>query len=78
MICIPCLEWNFSARDIRGTKMKLTSMITLAVKWTFNERIEEYAQKQETQEERYRYCLSMSAGDTDQFNKLIATGIPDC
>ncbi len=58
--------------------MKLTSMITLAVKWTFNERIEEYAQKQETQEERYRYCLSMSAGDTDRYNKLIATGVPDC
>jgi len=59
--------------------MKLTSMIALAVKWTVNERIEEYAQKRETwQEERYRYCLAMSAGDTDRYNKLIATGTPDC
>lgn len=58
--------------------MKLTSMIALAVKWTVNERIEKYAQKQETQEERYRYCLSMSAGDTARYNKLIATGVADC
>lgn len=59
--------------------MKLTSMIALAVKWTVNERIEEYAQKRETwQEERYRYCLAMSAGDTARYNKLIATGVADC
>lgn len=79
MICIPCLEWNFSARDIRGTKMKLTSMIALAVKWTVNERLEESIERGKTwREDRYRYCLSMSAGDIDRYNKLIATGVPDC
>lgn len=41
--------------------MKLTSMIALAVKWTVNERIEEFAEWGEAcqeRERRYEECLS--------------------
>ena len=61
--------------------MKLTSMIALAVKWTVEERLEEFAEWGETwQEKRYRYCLNqaISSGDTNRYNKLVATHIPDC
>ena len=77
------------ARVTKGTKMKLTSMIALAVKWTINERTDlEYAKWEkwqeekweEWQEERYRYCLNQAidSGDTNRYNKLLATHIPDC
>lgn len=61
--------------------MKLTSMITLAVKWTVNERLEESIERGKTwREDRYRYCLNqaMNSGDTARYNKLIATGVADC
>ena len=60
--------------------MKLTSMIALAVKWTVEGRLETWAKLEERQEERYRYCLNqaISSGDTNRYNKLLATHIPDC
>ena len=61
--------------------MKLTSMIALAVKWTFNERLEENLEWAETwKEESYRYCLdeALNSGDTARYNKLIAMGVADC
>ncbi len=61
--------------------MKLTSMIALAVKWTFNERIETFVELGKVrQEERYKDCLydALYSGDTARYNKLIATGVADC
>lgn len=60
--------------------MKLTSMIALAVKWTVEERLEKCAKWEKWQEERYRYCLNqaINSGDTNRYNELIATHLPDC
>lgn len=68
------------ARVTKGTKMKLTSMIALAVNWTVEERLEKWAELEEWKEERYRYCLNQAidSGDTNRYNKLLATHIPDC
>ncbi len=60
--------------------MKLTSMIALAVKRTFESRLETWAALEEWKEERYRYCLNqaINSGDTNRYNKLLATHVPDC
>lgn len=64
--------------------MKFSKMVTLAVKWTFQERMGDlcnYTELHEQQEnERFNFCLyqALSAGDKDRYNRLIATGAADC
>lgn len=59
-------------------------MLKLAVKMTFEERVNDLANSAEWHEQlekdRYAFCLSQawSTGDRDRYNRLIATGVADC